>query len=208
MNRRTALLALASAALMAGCTATPPTTAATHGPTAPDHSGQSLWHVIDGDGKTLTRLADDDPLVTAVRKTVVLHSGVVDNRDHRGIARSAADELDFYNKDFATKLRSQGYGGKLTELFTKNHLTTRQTAIAWYVSTFPRDRSTAKVSMESTIEFTTADPAYLKANDFSLDTPYTQRRTVSLARSGGRWLIVALEKEPLTRQVKTLPGAS
>ncbi|WP_121831000.1 hypothetical protein [Streptomyces sp. S1] len=208
MNRRTALLVLTVAALTTGCTAAPPTTSAVPGPTAPDHSGQSLWHVIDADGKTLTQLADDDPLVTAVRKTVVLHSGVVDNRDHRGIARSATNELDFYNDDFAASLRAQDYVDKLTELFTENHLTTRQTAIAWYRSTLPRDRSTAKVSMESTIEFTAADPSYLKANGLTLGTPYNQRRTVSLARTGGRWLIVAIEKEPLTKQAKTLPGPS
>ncbi|MFJ9429314.1 hypothetical protein ACIRQY_06565 [Streptomyces sp. NPDC101490] len=206
MNRRTALLALSTAALTAGCTATTSTTTVVPKPTAPDHGGQSLWHVIDDDGRTLARLPDDDPLVTLVRKTVALHSGVVDNRDARDIARSVTDELSFYNPDFAMSLRSGDYSEKLVGLFTRNHLATRQTSIAWYRSTFPRDRATAKVTMESTIEFTAADTAYLNANGFALHTPYAQRRTVSLARTGGRWLIVALEKEPLTRQAKTLPG--
>lgn len=206
MNRRTAALAVAAALLAAGCTAPAATRAdGTIRPTAPAHSGQSLWHVIDDSGRTANQLADDDPLVTAVRKTVVLHSGILDNRDHRTIGDSATAEFAFYSEEFADTLRAQQYPSKLRDLFTENGLSTRQTAVAWYRSTFPTGRDTAKVEMETTIEFTTADPAYLKAHGFSLRTPYTQHRTVSLAKIDGRWLIVALTKNPLTRQAKTLP---
>ncbi|MFJ6521590.1 hypothetical protein ACIQJ4_25440 [Streptomyces filamentosus] len=208
MNRRTVLLALAVTALSAaGCTTAPTTGLQTAPrPTAPDHSGQSLWHVIDKNGKTVAQLPDDDPLVTTVRKTVVLHSGIVDNRDHRTVATSAAGEFAFYNKGFAASLDSQHYKTKLERLFTDNRLATRQTSLAWYKSTFPEDRTTAKVDMETTIEFTAGDAAYLKAKQLALHTPYTQRRTISLAKTGDRWLIVAIEKNPLTRQAKTLPG--
>ncbi|MEU1425311.1 hypothetical protein [Kitasatospora sp. NPDC005751] len=196
----TAAAALAVTALAAtGCTAgqvpAPAVRATT--PQAPDHSGQSLWHVIDTDGKTVSQLRDDDPVVTAVRKTVVLHSGTVDNRDHRTVTDSTAQEFAFYQRDFADQLRSKQYDTKLAALFTANHLVTHQVSIAWYVSTFPLDMATAKVQMDSTIEFTEADPAYLSANRLELNKPYAQHRTVSLARTGETWAITAIEKNPL-----------
>ncbi|MFE9040221.1 hypothetical protein ACFYOG_04830 [Streptomyces sp. NPDC007818] len=206
MNRRTALLAVTAVILAAAGCESPSDKPSSTRPTAPDHSGQSLWHVIDEDGRTIEQLPDDDPLVTLVRKTVVLHSGVVDTRDHKSVAPSIDDELSFYNKDFAATLRSQQYPGKLTALFTRNKLATRQKSVAWYRSTFPRDRKNAKVEMEATFEFTAAAPDYLKKNKLELHTPYTQRRSVSLAEIDGRWLITRIEKNPLTRPAKTLPG--
>ncbi|GAA4832178.1 hypothetical protein [Kitasatospora terrestris] len=201
--------ALAAAALLAAaaCTTTPAAhTTATPGaasaaPQMPDHSGQSLWHVIDQDGKTLRRLPDDDPVVTAVRKTVVLHSGAVDNRDQQNLADSIQQEFTYYHPDFVAALRSQQYEDKLTRLFTTNHLATRQLGVAWYQSTFPQDMTTAKVAMDATIEFTAADPAYLAANHFELHTRYTQHRTVSLTKNGDRWTITAIDKNPLEQAV-------
>lgn len=202
MLTRTAPLILAALLLTAGCssahtTPSPPAAGTPAAPTAPDHSGQSLWHVIDSNGSTITQLGDDDPIVTAVRKTVVLHSGAVDNRDHRTIGDSTTQEFAFYNQDFADQLRSQQYDTKLGALFTTNHLATRQVSIAWYQSTFPKNMTTAKVQMDSTIEFTEADPAYLSANKFELNKPYTQHRTISLTKSGDTWTITAIEKNPL-----------
>ncbi|GGV29729.1 hypothetical protein GCM10010495_52390 [Kitasatospora herbaricolor] len=202
MLRRTAAPILAALLLSAGCSSAhtapvPPAAGTSAAPTAPDHSGQSLWHVIDSNGNTVTQLGDDDPVVTAVRKTVVLHSGAVDNRDHRTIGESTTQEFTFYNKGFADQLRSQQYDTKLAALFTANHLTTRQVSIAWYRSTFPEDMTTAKVQMDSTIEFTEADPAYLSTNKFELNKPYTQHRTISLTKTGDTWTITAIEKNPL-----------
>ncbi|GHH69080.1 hypothetical protein GCM10018781_27060 [Kitasatospora indigofera] len=201
MLRRTAPLILAALLLTAGCSSAHTAAGTPAAPTAPDHSGQSLWHVIDSNGSTVTQLGDDDPVVTAVRKTVVLHSGAVDNRDHRTIGDSTAQEFTFYNQDFADQLRSQQYDTKLAALFTTNHLATRQVSIAWYQSTFPKDMTTAKVQMDSTIEFTEADPAYLSANKFELNKPYTQHRTISLVRTGDTWTITAIEKHPLEAPV-------
>ncbi|RPE36174.1 hypothetical protein [Kitasatospora cineracea] len=201
MLRRTALLLAAALPCAAACTAqdrpAPSTGRAAAAPQAPEHSGQSLWHVIDADGRTTAQLPDDDPVVSAVRKPVVLHSGAVDNRDERILADSTAQEFSFYAPAFADRLRAQHYDTKLAELFTANHLATRQVGIAWYRSTLPEDLATAKVEMESTIEFTAADPGYLTANGFKLDQPYTQHRTVGLARSGDRWVITAIDKTAL-----------
>ncbi|MFD3533795.1 hypothetical protein [Streptomyces sp. NPDC058664] len=205
MFTRRASLPLVAVLFAAGCT-----TAATPGGTAPtraDLSGQSLWHVIDKDGGTLTQLPDDDATVTAVRRTVVLHSGVVDNRDHRTIEESAAQEFTFYDKGFAGKLRSQQYEKKLAELFTGNALATRQTGVAWYKSTFPRDMTTAKVEMDTVITFTAADRNFLDSHKFALGKPYTQHRTVNLAKIAGKWTIVAIQKGPLAPQ-DGAPGGS
>ncbi|MFF5789687.1 hypothetical protein ACFY8P_32500 [Streptomyces sp. NPDC012693] len=205
MLRNHAPLLLAAALLAAGCTPTNSRPAAAPSATRPNHAGQSLWHLIDENGKTLTQLPDDDATVTAVRRTVVLHSGVVDNRDHRSITGSASQEFTFYSKGFADKLRSQRYDTKLSELFTSNRLVTRQTSIAWYRSTFPQDMTTAKVEMDSVIEFTSADQSYLKTNKFELNKPYTQHRTVSLTKTDGKWTIVGIEKDRLTQEAATIP---
>ncbi|RKE23444.1 hypothetical protein [Streptomyces sp. TLI_171] len=197
MLRRTAPLLAAVVLSVAACTAQHPAPAATTGPRAPDHSGQSLWHVIDADGRTTAQLPDDDPVVTAVRKTVALHSGVVDNRDEHSIGDRTAQEFALYASEFADELRAQHYDTKVAELFGANHLATKQVSLAWYVSTFPEDMTTANVEMDSTIEFTTAAPGYLEKNGFALNTPYTQHRTVSLARSGDAWKITAIRKNPL-----------
>lgn len=203
MHTRRAVLLLATALLAAGCT-TAGTPAEPPSPKA-DLSGQSLWHVIDKDGRTVRQLPDDDPTVTAVRKTVVLHSGVVDDRVHRTIEQSAQREFAFYSEEFADALRAQRYEEKLAALFTDNDLTTRQTGIAWYKSTFPQDMSTAKVEMDTVITFTEADRAFLDASKLTLHTPYTQHRTVSLTRAGGKWAISAIQKGPLAPQKKTPP---
>ncbi|MFE2729310.1 hypothetical protein [Kitasatospora sp. NPDC059327] len=206
-HRRAALRAvLATAALLAAaaCTAThtdATPSAASAAPQMPDHSGQSLWHVIDQDGKTLRQLPDDDPVVTAVRKTVVLHSGAVDNRDQQNLADSIQQDFTYYHPDFAAALRSQQYESKLTQMFTTNHLATRQLGVSWYQSTFHQDMTTAKVEMDATIAFTAADPAYLAANHFELNKRYTQHRTVSLTRTGDRWTITAIDKTPLAQAV-------
>ncbi|WP_033216178.1 hypothetical protein [Kitasatospora phosalacinea] len=201
MLRRTALLLAAAVLSATACTAQDPAPATgrttTTGPQAPGRSGQSLWHVIDADGRTTAQLPDDDPVVSAVRKTVVLHSGVVDNRDASGVADSAAQEFSFYAPAFAEQLRTQHYDTELAELFGAHHLATRQLGIAWYQSTFPRDLATAKVQMDSTIEFTAADPGYLADHGFELNKPYTQHRTLSLARAGDKWAITAIDKTPL-----------
>ncbi|WP_030689243.1 hypothetical protein [Streptomyces globisporus] len=205
MHTRRAVLLLAAALLAAGCTTTG-TPAKSPAPRA-DLSGQSLWHVIDEDGRTVRQLPDDDPTVTAVRKTVVLHSGVVDDRDHRTIEQSAQREFAFYSRDFAGELRSQQYEKKLSALFTDNGLATRQTGLAWYESTFPQDMTAAKVEMDTVITFTEADRPFLNASNLALDTPYTQHRTVSLAKTGGKWTIVAIQKGPLTPQKKAPTGS-
>ncbi|MFC7615440.1 hypothetical protein ACFQV2_20000 [Actinokineospora soli] len=161
--------------------------------------GASLWHVIDDKGTTIHTLQDDDPNVTAVRKLVALHSGAVDNRSPDTVSGSVEVEFSFYDKAFAARLESERYADKLVRLFTDNALTTRQTSVAWYQSTFHQDMRTAKVDMESTFEFTAASPEYLAANQFELNKPYTQRRTLSLHLDGDTWRIGTIEKSHLSK---------
>ncbi|MEU4746327.1 hypothetical protein AB0G02_38515, partial [Actinosynnema sp. NPDC023658] len=158
-----------------------------------------LWHVIDGKGEKIKGLPDDDSNVTAVRKVVALHSGVVDNRTPETVWDSVEHEFSFYHRDFVQRLDSEQYRDKLVRLFGDNALSTRQVSVAWYESTFHEGMRTAEVRMESTFEFTTASPDYLAANRFELNKPYTQRRTVSLSLEGDTWRIGMMEKEPLTK---------
>ncbi|XKK60651.1 hypothetical protein HFP71_33565 [Streptomyces sp. ARC32] len=134
-----------------------------------------------------------------MRKAVALHSATTDNRDHRSITRSTEEEFAFYAPEFARSLEKQGYGRQLDALFRVNELTTRQVNTAWYRSTIYRDRATAKAEMDTVIEFTAATPGYLREGGFALDTPYTQHRTVSLAKQDGRWRITAIRKSPMAK---------
>ncbi|SDH85754.1 hypothetical protein SAMN05192558_105374 [Actinokineospora alba] len=183
--------------LVSGCSPTPAPAAAPAG--GPPPPGQSLWKLVDAAGAVVSTVPDDDPDVTAVRKTVVLHSGVVDNRDPGSVAASVRDEFSFYDKGFVDQLQGNGYTSSVTGMFESNGLRTRQVAIAWYESTLLRERTAAKVQMESTIEFTAAQPAYLTGQQLALNTPYLQRRSISLAKVDGSWKITGIEKFPLTR---------
>ena len=188
-----AVLAAVAVLVLTACAATPPE-AAHHVPV-----DRTLWHVIDDRGTPITGLADDDPTVTAVRKTVTLHSGAVDNRDSATVDSALSAEYGFYAANLVTDLTTQNHRQRTIDLFTENNLTTTQTSVAWYQSTFYKDMRTAKVTMESTIKFTTASKSFLAKNDLALNTPYTQRRTVSLTREGDAWKITAIEKFPLTK---------
>ncbi|MFC9468370.1 hypothetical protein [Streptomyces coelicoflavus] len=206
MRQLTAVLAAALVLLLSGCDSRPadppaPVKAAEPSaggpPTGP--SGRSLWTLIGDRGETLETLPDDDPDVVAVRKAVALHSATTDNRDHRSITRSTEEEFAFYASEFAESLEKQGYGPRLDRLFRTNELATRQVNTAWYRSTIYRNRATAKAEMDSVLEFTTATPDYLREGGFALNTPYTQHRTVSLAKRDGRWTITAIQKSPMVK---------
>ncbi|WP_326698096.1 hypothetical protein OG909_12550 [Streptomyces sp. NBC_01754] len=210
--------------VVSGCESSPADTAAASPagrspqaggpPTGP--AGRSLWTLIDDKGATVATLPDDDPDVAAVRKAVALHSGTTDNRDHRSVTGSpdgtggtggTEDEFTFYSPEFVQALEGQGYGARLASLFRDNKLATRQVKTAWYRSTIYQDRKTAKADMDSVIEFTAATPGYLKKGGFALNTPYTQHRTVSLAKQDGRWKITGIQKSPMVKE-STRPTTS
>ncbi|MEU9093513.1 hypothetical protein [Streptomyces sp. NPDC048428] len=166
-------------------------------PTGPEN--RSLWTLIGTDGETVGTLADDDPDVTAIRRTVVLHSGTVDDRSSASVTESVKSEFAFYGAEFRKALEAQGYGTKVTTLFRDNALATRQEKVAWYRSTVYRDRRTAKAEMDTVFEFTAGDPAYLKKGGLAVGTPYTEHRTVNLAKQGGTWVITGIRRTPLER---------
>ncbi|MEU8626157.1 hypothetical protein [Streptomyces sp. NPDC048669] len=208
-----AALAAALVLVLSGCDSAPAHAPTPAGATAPaartpqggpptGPAGRSLWALIDDRGDTIRSLPDDDPDVTAVRRTVALHSAATDNRDHRTLAdgtSSADDEFAFYTPEFTKQLKAQGYDRQLTALYRTNRLTTHQVKTAWYRSTLYKDRATAKAEMDTVMEFTAATPGYLKKGGFALNTPYTQHRSVSLAKQDGKWRITAIRKSPLTK---------
>ncbi|MEV7640980.1 hypothetical protein AB0O32_13685 [Streptomyces rubiginosohelvolus] len=194
---------------MTGCDSGPTDSAPAPGPSATGpaprggpptgSASRSLWTLIGEKGATVKHLPDDDPDVTAVRRTVALHSGVADNRDAATIEASTREELAYLSEEFRKLLERERYAPSLTGLFRQNALATRQTKIAWYRSVVHEDRKNAKVEMDSVIEFTKARPSYLEKGGFTLQTPYTQHRTISLIKRNGHWQISAIEKTPLTK---------
>ncbi|MFJ6464780.1 hypothetical protein ACIQM0_27765 [Streptomyces sp. NPDC091387] len=208
-----AALAAALVLVLSGCDSAPAPAPAPVGAAAPASptpqggpptgpAGRSLWALIDDRGDTIRSLPDDDPDVTAVRRTVALHSAATDNRDHRALTDGvggAEGEFGFYSPEFIRALKAQGYDRQLAVLYRTNRLTTHQVKTAWYRSTLYEDRATAKAEMDTVMEFTAATPGYLKKGGFALNTPYTQHRTVSLAKQGGKWKITAIRKSPLTK---------
>ncbi|WP_406455975.1 hypothetical protein OG782_29255 [Streptomyces sp. NBC_00876] len=166
-------------------------------PTGPEN--RSLWTLIGADGERVETLADDDPDVTAIRRTVVLHSGTVDDRSSDSVTESVKNEFAFYGGEFKKALEAQNYGTKVTALFRDNGLSTRQEKVAWYRSTVYKDRRTAKAEMDTVFEFTAGHPAYLKKSGLAVGTPYTEHRTVNLAKQGGTWVITGIRRTPLER---------
>lgn len=166
-------------------------------PAGPEN--RSLWTLIGAKGETLETLADHDPDVTAIRRTVVLHSGTVDDRSGASAEESVRSEFAFYSPEFAEALEAQSYGTKVAALFQDNALATHQQKVAWYRSTVYRDRRTAKAEMDAVFEFTAGDPAYLKKGGLALRTPYTEHRTLNLAKQGGTWVITGIRRTPLER---------
>ncbi|MER6118667.1 hypothetical protein E6R60_32765 [Streptomyces sp. A0642] len=166
-------------------------------PTGPEN--RSLWTLIGADGETIETLADDDRDVSAIRRTVVLHSGTVDGRSSASVAESVKKELTFYGTEFRKSLDAQNYGTKVTAFFRDNALATRQRKVAWYRSTVYRDRRTAKAEMDTVFEFTAGDPAYLKKGGLAVGIPYTEHRTVNLAKRDGTWVITGIRRTPLER---------
>ncbi|WP_436497185.1 hypothetical protein [Actinokineospora sp. HUAS TT18] len=201
MTMKIAAAALAVTAALTACGANPTPPSPQPSSTAPSvaQRNEHLWHVLDDNGNRERDLPDDDPAVAEVRKLVVLHSGVTDNRAPDNVTASVAAEFGYYHPAFVDDLRAQKYDTKLVDLFTANGLATRQVSIAWYESTFSKNMTTATAQFETTFEFTAANPAYLTANQFALNEPYTQRRTISLTRSGSTWQISRIEKDRLTR---------
>ncbi|SEE51647.1 hypothetical protein SAMN05216483_6479 [Streptomyces sp. 2131.1] len=166
-------------------------------PTGPEN--RSLWTLIDADGETIETLADDDPDVTAIRRTVVLHSGAVDDRNSASVTESLKSEFSFYGVEFRKALEARSYATKAIALFRDNALATRQQKVAWYRSTVFRNRRTAKAEMDTVFEFTAGDPAYLKKGGLAVGTPYTEHRTISLAKQGSTWVITGIRRTPLER---------
>ncbi|MFD7620935.1 hypothetical protein [Streptomyces sp. NPDC059802] len=207
MRHLTAALTAALVLMLNGCDSAPgdtPTSAtstdgSSQGGPPTGSAGRSLWSLIGDKGETIQTLPDDDPDVVAVRKAVALHSGTTDNRDHRSVTDSTDAEFAFYSPEFVKALKRQGYAAQLASLFRDNKVTTRQVKTAWYRSTLYKDRATAKAEMDTVIEFTAAAPGSLKKGGFALNTPYTQHRTISLAKQDGRWRITAIQKTPLTK---------
>ncbi|MFF5104545.1 hypothetical protein [Streptomyces sp. NPDC000134] len=202
--------------LLTGCDSAPPAkqtpAARAASSPAPDSgpptgaAATSLWSLIDSGGKTIRTLPDDDPDVTAVRKAVALHSAVTDNRDFRSVTASVRNEFGFYTPAFAERLGAEDYASRSTAFFVTNKLATRQKNTAWYRSTVYRDRTTAKVEMDTVIEFTAGDPGYLKKGGFTTNVPYTQHRSVDLVKEKGRWMITGIEKSPLSKPAERPAG--
>ncbi|MFC8520183.1 hypothetical protein [Streptomyces sp. NPDC057257] len=169
-------------------------------------AGQSLWH-LGSKSHTGKALPDSDPDVAAIKTLVAAQSAVVDRRTARTVAASTTKEYGFYTTRLAVSLRNENYGGKLSGLFQDNGLSTEPLKTGWYASTITQDRTSARVEMDSTFEFTAAKPAYLRANGLATNTPYTQRRVIGLKKVDGTWLIDSLQKYPLTR-APAAPGSN
>jgi len=201
------LIAAASALCITACNATAPTGAGSSPAQSPSPAalsptirpGQSIWHLAKSDG-TAGASVPDDADVQAVQKAVALHTRTVDQRSATNVASSVAQEETFYTKAFTTALGRNDYAGKTKNLFTTSQLETRSLAIAWYVSTLSPDRNTAHAEIDATFDFVHAEPGFLSTNQFALNKPYPQHRTLTLVKEGNRWLINDITKQPLTRK--------
>ncbi|MBO9704262.1 MAG: hypothetical protein J7474_01925 [Arthrobacter sp.] len=202
------LIAATSALCITACSPTAPTGASSAPAQSPSPAplsptiqpGQTIWHLAATDGTAGSSVPDDDPDVQAAQKAVALHTRTVDERSAQNVASSVAQEETFYTRAFTSALGRNDYATKTKNLFTASQLETRSLAIAWYVSTLTPDRKTAHAEIDATFEFVHAGPGFLRTNQFALNKPYTQHRTLTLVKEGSRWLINDITKQPLTRK--------
>lgn len=160
-------------------------------------SQQTLWSVMDQEGKKVKSLSNDHPDVIAVKKLVEGHGKVVDNRDYQSI--NTKDEYAFYVTPFVDELK-KGYEEKLYEMYKGNKINLIQTSFSWYEMTFSSEYETARVVVESELEITEASQDYLNENQLKLHTPYQQQRTMDLLKEGDTWKISSINKTPFIKK--------
>ncbi|MCD9022646.1 hypothetical protein [Cohnella silvisoli] len=159
-----------------------------------ERESQTLWFVIDENGKKLRNLPDDDPEVMGVNKLMVLHSDVVDNLNYRSL--NVKDEFRFYSQGFKEQLNQEGYPQVLLLMYKDNEIVLKLNRLAWYEMAFHRNFKTARLKTESEIVIERCSQEYMDKYKLKLGQAYVQPRIVDLVKEGSEWKIARIDKGP------------
>ncbi|WP_068775040.1 hypothetical protein [Paenibacillus sp. FJAT-26967] len=160
-----------------------------------DRAAQTLWHVKDAGGNAAESVADDHPDVIAVRKLLIMHANVINNRSYKNL--QPEEELAYYTETFRSNLGKR-YQDGLKELYAQQQIEIKQRNLAWYDITFSADYRLAQAKVEDEFEFVASEPQYLAQRKLSLGKFYKQQRVVDLVKEGNAWRIADMKKSPLT----------
>ncbi|MVO98249.1 hypothetical protein [Paenibacillus lutrae] len=186
------LIAVLFGNLLAGCT---PAENISEARKQAERAAQTLWHVKDAEGNLAGSVADDHPDVIAVRKLLIMHANVINNRSYKTL--QPEEELAYYTETFRSNLGKR-YQDGLKELYAQQQIEIKQRNLAWYDITFSADYRLAQAKVEDEFEFVASEPQYLAQRKLSLGKFYKQQRVVDLVKEGNAWRIADMKKSPLT----------
>lgn len=169
-----------------------------------ERSSQSLWFVIDEQGKRLENLPSDSSDVEAVNSVITKHSDVVDNFDYHNLKEG--DELAFYAEPFINSLKQVNYTQALQNMYRNNKIVIEQNQLAWYEMAFYKDMKTVRVKTESEIVIKECSEDYLEQHKLKKNQVYSQARIVDLQKENEIWKITKIDKGPYVAKLTTAGG--
>lgn len=165
-----------------------------------DREEQTLWQLLDSEGKPEKYLSDEDKNVKAVRTIVEEHHKLVDNRS--GQSLNCQEEFKLYAPDFKGQLEVNQYEEALNKMYKDNQMAIEAGNLTWFVSTFNEAVSTCKVTIDADFKITKCNQEYLDTNELDLNTEYVEQRIIYLEKEKGEWFITNITKSAINKKEK------
>lgn len=163
-----------------------------------ERSKQSLWTVLDKEGKDKEMLDSENKDIKAITELINKHCSIVDNRDFKIL--KVEDEYSLYSDNFTKMLEKGNYKESVQTMYDNNKLVLSHENLVWYRNYFNEDITTCKVTVESEFSIKKGGKEYLEKNKMKLDEVYQEKRIYYLEKVNDNWNIVNIEKGALTKR--------
>lgn len=163
-----------------------------------ERSKQSLWTVLDKEGKDKEMLDSENKDIKAITELINKHCSIVDNRDFKIL--KVENEYSLYSDNFTKMLEKGNYKESVQTMYDNNKLVLSHENLVWYRNYFNEDITTCKVTVESEFSIKEGSKEYLEKNQMKLDEVYQEKRIYYLEKVNDNWNIVNIEKSALTKR--------
>lgn len=163
-----------------------------------ERSKQSLWTVLDKEGKDKEMLDSENKDIKAITELINKHCSIVDNRDFKIL--KVENEYSLYSDNFTKMLEKGNYKESVQTMYDNNKLVLSHENLVWYRNYFNEDITTCKVTVESEFSIKEGSKEYLEKNQMKLDEVYQEKRIYYLEKVNDNWNIVNIEKGALTKR--------
>lgn len=163
-----------------------------------ERSKQSLWTVLDKEGKDKEMLNNENKDIKAITELINKHCSIVDNRDFKIL--KVEDEYSLYSDNFTKMLEKGNYKESVQAMYDNNKLVLSHENLVWYRNYFNEDITTCKVTVESEFSIKEGSKEYLEKNQMKLGEVYQEKRIYYLEKANDNWNIVNIEKGALTKR--------